>query len=196
MSFDLFLQIIFLFIFCLILAALEVQIEGGAGWAKNLPSWRPKAGRWYAKIYSKMMSGKELTGYHLMIFGLVFIFMHYPYFVQKSWSFSSELTSLSFFFIVIVVWDFLWFVINPHYDFMDFWKKKVWWHKRWFLHLPIDYWFALFISAILYIVKSFSFLALSEWLLILCSFLSLTLISTILADWAGVFILKEMKGNK
>ena len=59
----------FLFVLALILAELEVQIEGPAGWAEKLPTWRAKEGKWYSKGFQKMLSNKPMTGYHLAMFG-------------------------------------------------------------------------------------------------------------------------------
>ncbi|MDP3990883.1 MAG: hypothetical protein Q8P63_01135 [Candidatus Nealsonbacteria bacterium] len=193
---DLILHIFSLFIFCLVLAALEVQIEGEAGWASNLPTWRPRQNAWHSRFYRKIMSGRDLTGYHLFIFSLVLFFLHYPYFVNQSWSFSSELTTLSFAFLVIVVWDFLWFVINPKYDFRHFWAQHVWWHKKWFLHLPVDYWFGFLLSAIFYMKLSLDWALLKEWLAIFVLILFLTLIVIIIANAAGVFRLKKNDNKK
>jgi hypothetical protein len=30
--------------------------------------------------------------------------------------------------------------MNPHYGWKKFTRENVWWHKRWFLGLPVDYW--------------------------------------------------------
>ena len=138
MEFSLFIQIIFIFIFSLVLAALESQVEGGAGWAEKLPTWKPSLSHWYVRFYKKVMSGKDMTGYHLFIFTLVFLFMHYPYFAGRAWDWSSESATIALFFLLTVFWDFLWFVINPRYDFRHFSAQNVWWHKKWFLHLPTD----------------------------------------------------------
>lgn len=189
------IHILFLFIFCLVLAALEVQIEGGSGWAENLPTWRPAGSKWYSRLYGKIMSGKELTGYHLMIFSLVFLFLHYPYFTQRKWSLDSEMTTLSFFFIICIVWDFLWFVINPKYDFNDFLAKKVWWHKKWFLHLPLEYWVGFIISAIFYTQIPFTFVRFKEWFFTVAFFILLTIIAIPFADWMGIFITKKNKNG-
>lgn len=186
MSLDLIINVLFLYLFCLVLASMESQIEGSLGWAEGLPTWRPKESTWYVRLYGKLMGGKKLTGYHLMVFSLVFLFLHYPFFAGKTWNLSLELTILSLFFIVIVVWDFLWFVINPKYDFLDFWAKKVWWHKKWFLHLPRDYWYSLIISAVFYMQFSLSFSALREWFFILFLFLVPTLITMLFADLGGI----------
>jgi len=191
MNFDLFIQIIFLFMFCLVLAAFETQIEGEAGWAQNLPTWKPSDSKWFARFYKKIMRGRELTLYHILVFTLVIVFLHYPYFSGKIWSFSSELTTLSFLFLVIVTWDFLWFVVNPRYDFGRFWGKHVLWHKKWFLHMPIDYWFGLIISALLYTRFSLGWILLREWLEIVALFIVLTVAVIIFAISVGIFNIKE-----
>jgi hypothetical protein len=187
MNLDLIVHVLYLFLFSFILALLETQIEGGSGWAKNLPTWRALNSKWYAKLYGKILGQKELTGYHLMIFSLVFIFLHYPYFAGKAWSLSSEAITLSFFFIISIYWDFMWFVINPHYDFRDFWAQRVWWHKKWFLHMPYEYWGGWILSAILYIRVPFDSSLFKEWLLTIGIFTVFTLIVMILADVVGVF---------
>ena len=192
---DLLLHIFSLFLFCLILASLEAQAEGEAGWAANFPTWRPAGSRWYARFYKKFMSNKDMTGYHLSVFSLVLIFLHYPYFVNRNWSFSSELTTISFFFLVAIIWDFLWFVINPRYDFGAFWTEHVWWHKRWFLHLPIDYWFGFMLSALLYMRFSLNWALFQEWLEIIALFFILTLAVVIFAIVIGVFKIKQKTDN-
>ncbi|MFH1820741.1 MAG: hypothetical protein ABH805_02410 [Candidatus Nealsonbacteria bacterium] len=187
---DLIFQTIALFVFCFILAAMETQIEGESGWAEKLPTWRAKTTTWYARVYRKIVPGKDITAYHMFIGSLVLFFLHYPYFVSQNWSLSSELTTLSLFFMVIVVWDFLWFVINPKYDFGHFWSEQVWWHKTWFLHFPLDYWMGFLVSALLYLKFSLNSALLIEWLSIVGLMLLLTLVVVILANFAGVFRIK------
>lgn len=196
MNFDLIAQVLFLCFFSLVLAALETQIEGGFGWAAKLPTWRPRPESWCARCYRKVMWGKELTLYHVLIFSFVLLFFHYPYFVNQDWTLSAELNTISLFFIVIVVWDFLWFVVNPQYDFRDFWTKKVWWHKKWFLHLPVDYWFAFFASALFYTKFSASGALFKEWLEIFVLFLFFTLIIGLFADVAGLGFRTKKSHNK
>ncbi|MBI4036842.1 hypothetical protein HY385_00245, partial [Candidatus Daviesbacteria bacterium] len=75
---DIMLTNIYLFLMATVLAILEIQIEGKHGWAKNLPTWRPKSQSFFVKLYSKMMSGKEMTGYHLSMFSFVVLIFHLP----------------------------------------------------------------------------------------------------------------------
>lgn len=188
---DLFTQTIFIFVFCLVLAALETQIEGAAGWAQNLPTHRSDSSKWIVRLYGKAIGGREVTLYHVFVFSLVIIFLHYPYFAGKTWSLASELTTLSFLFLIIVVWDFLWFVVNPQYDFGKFWGKHVLWHKKWFLHMPTDYWFAFVISAILYSKFSLKWTLMKEWLEIVVLFFILTSAVILIAIATGIFKVKE-----
>jgi hypothetical protein len=39
-----------------------------------------------------------------------------------------------------VIEDFLWFALNPHYGLRKFRREHIWWHKRWLLGVPVDYW--------------------------------------------------------
>ena len=139
-------QAIYLFIVALVLAFLEVQIEGKHGWASKLPTWKPGE-VWYARLYRRVMSGKELTGYHLGIFGFVALFLHYPFFAGTGWSWFAEARVISIFLLFSALWDYLWIIINPHYGV---WKRRpkkdVWWHKKWIGPFPDDYYFAVILS--------------------------------------------------
>jgi len=133
------LYFIYLFILALLLALLEVQIEGKYGWAKNLPTWRPHTHKWYARLYGKIMSGKELTGYHAAMFSFVLMLMHFPFVVGVAWSWQGELWVLSVFFLFDILWDFLWFIVNPHYGLNKFESSYIAWHKKWIGPMPMDY---------------------------------------------------------
>ena len=146
---------IFLFVFCIILAFLEVQIEGEHGWASKLPTCRPAQSHWLSKMYGRFMGGKELTGYHVGMFSLVLFVLHGFYFWNYSWSFHKELQVLALFLFVSVVWDFLWFVLNPHFGWKKFSPIYVAWHSSWLGPWPYDYYIGLIAYVILY---SFSFM--------------------------------------
>lgn len=145
-----FFLICFLFIFCLALAFLEVQIEGPNGWAKNLPTWKPLDKKWYARMYKRMMSGKDLTGYHIGMFGLVLIVLHGFYFWRITWTWEAELQVIGMFFLVAVLWDYLWFVLNPHYGWKKFKPVHIAWHKSWLGPWPLDYYFGLLLFIVFY----------------------------------------------
>ena len=146
------LQIFYLYLLALTLAFVEVQIEGPDGWAAKLPCWRPAGHKWYARIYTRVLGGKELTGYHAAVFSFALLILHLPYAWGLPWSTSSEFATLSQFFLFIVVWDFLWFIINPHYGLKKFRPNCIAWHKRWLLGVPLDYWGSVALSFVFHLL--------------------------------------------
>ena len=162
---------IYIFILAAVLAILEIQIEGEHGWARNLPTWRP-SGTWYTKLYEKIMSGREFTGYHLTMFSLVFLIFQLPYVFGLPFNLVYELRTLSYFLIFVVLWGFLWFVLNPHYPISRFKKEHIWWHKKWALGLPVDYYGSVVLS-LLVIIPTQDF---SWWITNITLFLLETLI--------------------
>lgn len=167
---------LFIFIFCLILVFLEVQIEGGEGRAKNLPTWRSLDGKWYSKIFKKIIGEKDFTGYHFGMFCLVLFVFHGFYFWFGDWSFRLELRVLSYFFLTAVFWDFLWFIVNPHFGWQKFKPALITWHKSWLGPWPLDYYYGIGISLVLY---TFSYchlvIGLKNWFYIFTLLLILTL---------------------
>ncbi len=137
---------IYIFVLAVVLALLEIQVEGQHGWAKNLPTWRPHARNWYVQVYSRLMSGKELTGYHLLMFSFVFLIFHLPYVLGVQLAFDHWIRTLSLFFMFVVIWDFLWYVLNPYYPLKQFKQEHITWHHKWFLGLPVDYYWGVIIS--------------------------------------------------
>ncbi len=136
---DLIFTNIYIFALAVVLAVLEIQIEGPNGWAKNLPTWRPHPQKWYSQIYSKIMSGREFTGYHLTMFIFVFMIFHLPYVFGLEVTLDHWLKTISYYLMFSVMWDFLWFVLNPHYPLKNFTKEYISWHKRWLGYAPVDY---------------------------------------------------------
>ena len=155
-------QILYLYLLALVLAFLEVQVEGQHGWAAQLPTWRPHEHRWYARAYRKFMGGKEMTGYHVAVFLFSFLMLHLPYVWGLRWHLAGELQTLSLFFLFIGVWVFLWFVINPHFGIRKLSAGHISWHKTWVLGLPIDYYVSLILS-LLFFAGSVGFGHLAPW---------------------------------
>ncbi len=180
---------IYIFILAIVLAILEIQIEGEHGWAKNLPTWRPADHHWYTKLYAKVMSGRELTGYHLTMFTFVLLILNLPYVFGLAISLENILKTICLFLIFVVLWDFLWFVLNPFYPLKHFKKEHIWWHKRWMFGLPQDYYGGLLVSFLVALVGSW-FLGLngltSWWILNFSLFLAETILVILFAQ----FILK------
>jgi hypothetical protein len=137
-----------LFLYALLFALVEIEIEGGDGWAEKLPTWyrvRP----WYARILAIALSGKPVTGYHLTMLPLSVVSFHLGYLFGQPWSKTGEARVLAAYMVFNVIWDFLWFVLNPHFGWSRFRKGGVWWHgKVWLGRFPIDYWNGIALSFI------------------------------------------------
>lgn len=170
------IEVLYLFFISLIFAVLEIQIEGKKGWASALPTWRPNPDNLISKIYRLILFGKDVTGYHLVIFTLLLAILHYPFFVGRVWNLSQEFVTLSLFFLFTIFWDFIWFLLNPDYGLQHFNKENIWWHKKWFFFLPVDYWAGLMTSALFYIKFSFNIGLLKEWLGIVGLFFAPTIL--------------------
>lgn len=126
-------------------AQTEIQIEGPAGWAANLPTWRIEQ-HWLLDIF---WGGRPLTGYHAWVFSFVAVFFHFPYSFTQQWSLRMEARALGCIMLFWVVEDALWFVLNPAFGIERFSPANVAWHKHWFWFAPTDYWVSLCVSFLL-----------------------------------------------
>lgn len=127
-------------------AQVEIQIEGGAGWAANLPTWRIE-NHWLLDVF---WGGRPMTGYHAWIFSFMFLMFHFPLVFSGQWSWRSEARVLA---CVMLFWigeDFLWFVANPAYGLARFDPVSISWHKHWLWVAPVDYWMSLFFASLLF----------------------------------------------
>lgn len=174
----------FLLIVSLVVALIEIAIEGEHSGAEKNPIWKPDPDSWLAKLYSKaVMSGKSLTGYHIIVFGLVLIILHLPFSLIE-WSGIKELEVVSCYLLVAMVWDFLWYVWNKYYGIRTFGpdNPKIQWHKRWIGRVPVDYPKGL--AASLFLVLIAVFFAGTEvflgWLMILGMLMGLVLFSCLI----------------
>lgn len=112
------------------MALLEIEIEGKNGWAENLPTWR--------KINQKAPIGflRNLTGYHLIL-NLMILCLNHIIFVGFFGfiGISDELFILAFHIFLLIYWDFLWFILNPHFTIKKFKKEHIFWYtdSRWIM---------------------------------------------------------------
>jgi len=111
----------------LLLALIEIEIEGKYGWSEKTQTWRLPPSR-QPKVIAWIMRGKVLTGYHLFLFPLAFIFTHSPLFYTRSFSVVQELQILAIYFAWTPLWDYLWFVWNPHYGVLKIVSSE--WYKN------------------------------------------------------------------
>jgi hypothetical protein len=167
---------LYFFVIALVLAQLEIQIEGAHGWAAKLPTWRwqtPGVLRW---------AGKPITGYHVFLLLFILLFIHLPM-LYVGFSFEREAELLALFALLAVFWDFLWFVCNPHFGLARFRAGEVWWFKSWMLGFPAGYFAGLGLSLLVYV--SAGVLAggqtwtepAGRWAIVFASFLIPTLIT-------------------
>ncbi len=132
-------RIVYLFGFALLMALVEIEIEGPWGWAEKLPTWYRVEGA-AARLYGRLMSGKPLTGYHAFMLVLPLFAFHLPFVEGLRWSWAAEARLLASYMLWMVAWDLLWFLFNPAYGWRHFRRGQIWWHNRaWIGRFPIDY---------------------------------------------------------
>lgn len=148
-------QTVYFFLMALVLAVLEIQIEGPHGWAAKLPTWRPGLSHWLGRFLHRVTGGEEATGYHLALDAVLLLFFHWPYVWFHTWSLANELYLLGFFVWFTVLWDFLWFVLNPHHSLRDFGPAQATWHKAWVGRVPVKYLVGTAISAGLFLTVGY-----------------------------------------
>ncbi len=118
-------------------ALVEIQVEGSAGWAAALPTWRLE-NRWTRLL----LGSRALTGYHLYVHLFVLVAVHLPYglgLAAPSWA--AEARIVAFLVLFWVLEDFLWFVLNPAYGLRRFTPEHAAWHApSWWWIMPREYW--------------------------------------------------------
>jgi hypothetical protein len=139
------LLVLFVALLGFFFAMVEIQIEGAAGWAGNLPTWRIER-HWLLDVF---WSGRPLTGYHLWVFSFMALVFHLPVAIGGQWSKKLEARILATLMIFWIMEDFLWFVLNPAYGAGRFFRGEIEWHKHIILGLPHDYWIFLILGALL-----------------------------------------------
>lgn len=135
--------LVFMVFLAFILALWEIQIEGRDGWAAKLPAWRLEKG-WLVKL----AGGRPVTGYHIFMTVFLIAMVHLPLFFVP-WRWPLECLLLGFYVGMVLLEDFLWFVLNPHYGVKNFRRGKIWWHKSWWGPVPSLYWILLVVVVVL-----------------------------------------------
>ena len=160
----------YFFVIAVVLAHLEIEIEGPHGWAEKLPTWRwdgPEVRRWL---------GKPVTGYHVYLAALLLLFLHLPQLFGGTWEREADL--LAMFFLLAVTWDFLWFACNPHFGMARFRKGEIWWFPAWTLGVPREYFVGIGLSVVAALAPALWTGAWAEraqrWAIVAAEFLVLT----------------------
>ncbi len=124
-----------LVVLAFLFAKVEIEIEGGDGWAAKLPTWRIQN-----RLTELFYGGRPLTGYHLWVQLFVLVFCHVPYAYGVPRTLRNEALVVSFMILFWIVEDFLWFVVNPRFGIRKFKAREIWWHeKAWWLIAPREY---------------------------------------------------------
>jgi hypothetical protein len=131
-------------------AMLEIQIEGGQGWAAGLPTWKVDN-----RLTRLCCGNRPLTGYHFYMHLLVLTFLHLPFLIGLAeWTWRHELRVLGFLILFYITEDFLWFVFNPAFGLRRFKREHIWWHApSWWWIMPRDYWVFLPVGVGMYLVS-------------------------------------------
>jgi hypothetical protein len=145
-----------LFVWAFGLAGIEVEIEGGYGWAERMPTWYLKRGT-VGRIYGTVMGHRPLTGYHVFVFIMPVVLLNLPFVYGVDWSLAGELRVFATYFALAVVWDYLWFVLNPAYTVRRFERGNVWWFEQpWIGRFPLDYYLGIGLSTVLAVLAAWS----------------------------------------
>ena len=139
------LLLFFVFILAFFFAKVEIQIEGGEGWAVGLPTWRIEE-HWLLTLF---WGGRAMTGYHAWMFTFIALIFHLPLVMLGTWSWVMEGRVLASVMLFWVTEDFLWFVMNPAFGFERFNAKNVTWHPNWIFGAPVEYWGGALIGILL-----------------------------------------------
>lgn len=126
-------------------AKVEIQIEGGAGWAASLPTWRIEHSLWLDIFWG----GRPMTGYHAWVFSFMALAFLSPLAFNGRWTLRDLGLALAGLSLFWVCEDGLWFLLNPAYGWERFNPAGIAWHKRWLWGLPVDYWSGLVVTAVL-----------------------------------------------
>lgn len=138
---------LFVSLFAIVFAMIEIEVEGTEGWAKNLPTARNVLG--------------HLTLYHVyMVLLAILIISGFVYFqhaslcqsegqkcveapqkgsfwADKGWPALKVACKLAFHLVAyFLVQDFLWFVLNPGYTLAKYTEGNIPWHKPWWGGTP------------------------------------------------------------
>ena len=127
-----------------LLSKVEIEIENGDGYAKNLPvTWRTE-NPWLRSLIGG-------TSYHLYMGLFLLVFLHSVVIIIGAWTLQAEFLILSFLAFVTVAEDFMWFVLNPHFRIKKFKRECIPWFKdRWLFFCPLWYWYYMPLAIILY----------------------------------------------
>jgi hypothetical protein len=129
------------------MAAVEVQIEGGYGWSAKTATWRIR------NPVRKIVGWPYITGYHLAVWMMTFVFFHIPFLFEHELSLGNWLQMIELWWGFWLIEDFWWFMLNPLWGIKKFFTLEIPWHPKKLLYFPRDYWVGWGVLLILEIVR-------------------------------------------
>ncbi|MDQ7781139.1 MAG: hypothetical protein RDV41_15700, partial [Planctomycetota bacterium] len=63
---------------------------------------------------------------------------------------------LACYFSMIVAWDAMWFLWNPHFGVKRFKKSEVWWFRHWVFGVPAEYPMGIVVSCAVYLAGAWA----------------------------------------
>jgi len=118
-----------------VFAQVEIQIEGPAGWAAGLPTWRIEK----HPLLDVFWGGRPLTGYHAWVFLFMALVFHFGLLIHGRPTWRREARILGSLMLFWIIEDVLWFAMNPAFGLARLKPAFVPWHKHWLCGLPQDY---------------------------------------------------------
>lgn len=118
-----------------VFAEVEIQIEGAAGWAAGLPTWRIER----HPLLDVFWGGRPLTGYHVWVFLFMVLVFHFAYLVHGRPTWRREARILGSLMLFWIIEDALWFALNPAFGLNRLKPAFVPWHIHWLWGVPADY---------------------------------------------------------
>ena len=118
-----------------VFAQVEIQIEGPAGWAAGLPTWRIER----HPLLDVFWGGRPLTGYHAWVFLFMALVFHFGLLIHGRPTWRREARILGSLMLFWIIEDVLWFAMNPAFGLARLKPAFVPWHKHWLWGLPADY---------------------------------------------------------
>ena len=129
----------FIFAFAVVFALIEIEIEGKHGWAAKLPTARNVVG--HLTLYHVYMVSLAI----LVVSGFVYFRERQPCSTvvqkQQQQQQQSSLYMVAKIAVHVILYlllqDFLWFVLNPHYTLTGYQSEAIGWHGGWLGGLPL-----------------------------------------------------------
>jgi hypothetical protein len=118
-----------------VFAQVEIQIEGAAGWAAGLPTWRIER----HPLLDVFWGGRALTGYHVWVFLFMALVFHFGILLDGRATWRREARILGALMLFWILEDALWFALNPAFGLARLKPAFVPWHRYWLWGLPTDY---------------------------------------------------------